>query len=115
VKYRNFAVACLLTTFSAAIALSQNVSFTRKITTNAPYIFATADFNNDGREDLIGSCSAGNTGNLGVTLSNGSGTYAPQTCYATQSVFRGGITVRDFNGDGYLDVIALISANPQLV
>jgi hypothetical protein len=113
VKYRNFAVACLLTTFSAAIALSQNVSFTRKITTNAPYIFATADLNNDGREDLIGSCSAGNTGNLGVTLSNGSGTYAPQTCYATQSVFRGGITVGDFNGDGYLDVIALSSANPN--
>src|ERR1051325_7848418 len=59
-----------------------------------------ADLNNDGREDLIGSSANG----ISVPLANGDGTYAAAVDYtgAESAYF---ITVGDFNGDGWLDII----------
>jgi hypothetical protein len=78
---------------------------------NAPYTLAHADLNNDGREDIVASCSTNSGVAFGVSLSTGDGIYGAQTCYQlpTGDVYQ--IVVGDFNGDGHLDLIALNGTN----
>ena len=66
-----------------------------------PLVINTADFNGDGKLDLIGgSC---------VALGNGDGTFASPSCGVGDNAATG---VGDFNGDGILDVA---QAGTQLV
>ncbi|HVR24711.1 MAG TPA: VCBS repeat-containing protein [Candidatus Polarisedimenticolia bacterium] len=59
----------------------------------------TADFNNDGKADLLSAAVSGSQ----VALGNGDGTF---TLLATRSFWVGGVA--DFNGDGKLDLLASV-------
>jgi hypothetical protein len=88
------------------------VSFSQKTLTfpdgDFPYVTATADFNNDGREDLVSNVFPVQTGGVGefnVRLSTGDGTYAAPKLYTLPNgdTFVG-VTVGDFNSDGSADL-----------
>ena len=88
------------------------VSFSKKTVTfpdgDFPYVTATADFNNDGREDLVSYIYAVQTSGVGVfdvRLSTGDGTYAAPKQYtlANGDSFVG-MTAGDFNNDGSADL-----------
>ena len=98
-KYRLLTHALCLSSLFTAFVSAQTVTFSRDIfgyDTHYPF----ADFNHDGREDLITTCGS----NVGVALSTGDGSYATPTCYTLPS---GAIwdlpAVGDFNSDGSLD------------
>jgi hypothetical protein len=93
-----------------ALVLSQSVSFSKNIYSNAPYSFATADLNNDGREDLIQVCGSSN-GDFAVSLSTADATYSPQVCYHLPAGAVYGVAVGDFNGDGYFDLAVFNGTN----
>jgi hypothetical protein len=69
-------------------------------TGNTPRSVTTADFNGDGRSDLITANSYGNT--VSVLLGDGSGGLGPSTDFATGSGVYA-VTTADFNGDGRID------------
>src|SRR6476660_8468953 len=68
-----------------------------------PREVVTADFNNDGRLDLV-TCNTGSS-SVSVLLGNGNGTFqSPKTTAAGDNPVS--IAVGDFNGDGKLDLTA---------
>jgi VCBS repeat protein/FG-GAP repeat protein len=82
---------------------SSTVSFGRTdypVGANPQYV-ATADFNRDGKLDLV-SANFG-SGSVSVLLGNGDGTFRSHTDYAAGSAAQVPI-VGDFNGDGILDL-----------
>ena len=91
------------------------VSFSQKTVTfpdgDFPYVTATADFNNDGREDLISNVFALQTSGVGVfnvRLSTGDRTYAaPKEYTLPNSASFSNMTVGDFNNDGSADLAGL--------
>ena len=74
---------------------------------------AVADVNGDGKPDvvvtncaLIGSCSSGKTGAVGVLLGNGDGTFQTAVTYSSDgTVFATSVAVADVNGDGKPDLL----------
>jgi hypothetical protein len=66
-----------------------------------PAGLATADFNGDGKLDVLVANNGSN--NVNVLLGKGDGTFQPPATYATGS-FPSAVTAADFNGDGKLDV-----------
>src|SRR5207249_4766670 len=72
----------------------------------APYFLTAADFNQDGRMDLVVLNGTGlaQPGSGAILLGNGDGTFQPPQSFTTaqypQSVVAG-----DFNGDGKLDLV----------
>ena len=68
---------------------------------SGPYAVAVADFNGDGKLDLV--VTLPNKNAVGILLGNGDGTFQPAVNYATGG---GGyrIVVADFNGDGKPDL-----------
>jgi hypothetical protein len=74
---------------------------------------AAGDFNNDGKTDLLG---LGSTGGLAIILGNGNGTFglALNSPVGGYSAYAQALAVADFNGDGKLDVAAVVtdSLNP---
>jgi hypothetical protein len=88
------------------------VSFSQKTVTfpdgDFPYVTATADFNNDGREDLVSNVFPVQTGGVGefnVRLSTGDGTYAaPKQYTLPNGASFSNMTVGDFNNDGSADL-----------
>jgi uncharacterized repeat protein (TIGR01451 family) len=64
-------------------------------------VIAIADFNNDGRMDLVVN-SSGLTP-IGVMLGNGDGTF--QTPFHTQAGLWTSLVIGDINGDGKLDIV----------
>ncbi len=95
-------------TFAAATVYSTpvNVTFTRYT--------ATADFNGDGRNDLLIQIASGSAGAFFIQLNQGSGTFAAAVPYLGLT---GGTACQtmgtlDLNNDGFLDV-ACVSSTAQ--
>jgi FG-GAP-like repeat len=68
-----------------------------------PVDLATADFNHDGKPDLVIVNSGFRVTSMGVLLGNGDGTFAPRQSYFDGN-FVDGVAVADFNGDGNADI-----------
>jgi hypothetical protein len=72
-----------------------------------------ADVNGDGKPDLVvANCGAGNnthcvgaSGNVGVLLGNGDGTFQPVVNYALGGYGSTSVAVADLRGDGKLDLV----------
>lgn len=68
-----------------------------------PTMVAVADFNGDGRSDLVAN---GSSGDIQILMGNGNGTFAPHVSYAAdqQGLYLTSLAVGDFNTDGKPDV-----------
>jgi len=107
--------------FSIAAPLS-GVSYTAPISMTSPdangiVVLGTADFNGDGKPDLIfaNNCSSNCYGStVSVALGNGDGTFSGPNTFAVSStnnynVNSVGFVFGDFNHDGKLDLVVLNS------
>ncbi len=66
-----------------------------------PHSVATADFNNDGKIDLV--TANYESANVSVMLGNGNGTFGPVRNFGA-GIFPDELDVGDFNGDGKVDL-----------
>jgi hypothetical protein len=80
----------------------------RILTVSTPYFVATADFNVDGKLDMVAANFT--QGSVSVFLSNGDGTFAPKVDYVAGTTTRS-VTTSDFNNDGYPDLAAANSSS----
>jgi hypothetical protein len=69
---------------------------------NYPAAIAAADFNGDGKLDLVVSNVM--AGTFTIALGNGDGTFQTPTSYTPQCSYPDAIAVADFNGDGKPDI-----------
>jgi hypothetical protein len=68
-----------------------------------PYGVATADFNRDGKADVVVANSGADS--IGVLLSNGNGGFDPVVTYGSNGDEPVAVSTADFNGDGKVDVV----------
>ena len=69
---------------------------------------ATADFNGDGRPDIVSVGSASGRGVATVQINNGDGTFTPEPLEPTNNNPIE-VQVGDFDGDGHEDIVTLAS------
>ena len=79
----------------------------------APAAVATADFNGDGKLDLIVAHRADNS--VYILLGNGDGTFKPADQVAVGEGIQGDVFVGDFNNDGKLDLFLPGTSNQAIV
>jgi len=84
-------------TFQSAVTYDSGAMATETI--------GVADVNGDGKPDVIVGNHCGCSGQIGVLLGNGDGTF--QTVVGYSAIGADKIVVRDVNGDGKPDVLAL--------
>ncbi|MFL6429460.1 MAG: FG-GAP repeat domain-containing protein [Acidobacteriaceae bacterium] len=109
-KVQIFLLAALISLPCALPAAT--VSFSQKTVSfpdgDFPFPTATADLNNDGREDLVSTVYPVETGGVGefnVRLSTGGGTYAAPKLYTLPNgAGLSGMAAGDFNNDGRADL-----------
>jgi len=76
-------------------------------TGQAPTVMAAGDFNGDGKLDLVMANTGPTSQLLSTLLGNGDGTFQNNISQTLSSILRS-VAVGDFNGDGKLDVAAVI-------
>jgi flagellin len=87
-------------------------AITYNLPTGSNYDFQSADFNGDGKPDLVVSTS----GTVSVLLNNGDGTFATPVSYTSIGGVILSIGTGDFNGDGIQDILTSgSSGNPELL
>jgi len=77
-----------------------------------PQSVAVADFNGDGKPDLV--VANWGSGDFSVFLGNGDGTFRPALGFKTGLVADGSpvsVAVGDFNGDGFADAVAALDGS----
>jgi hypothetical protein len=71
-----------------------------------PGCIAVADFNSDGKLDIV---TCGSANNILVLLGNGDGTFQPSVTYTAGTTFPNAVMLGDFNGDGKPDILVVNS------
>jgi hypothetical protein len=77
-----------------------------------PDSIAAADFNGDGKLDLVVANDIGS--DVSVLLGNGDGTFQPKVNYTT-GAYPDAVVLRDFNGDGKVDIAVRSSQSPYVI
>ena len=82
----------------------------------SPLAVAVGDVNGDTKPDLVvANCNCGGTGNVGVLLGNGDGTFRTAVAYDSGGIFPDAVAIADVNGDGKPDVLVANSSTSLTV
>jgi hypothetical protein len=99
--------------FAAPVSYNLGTNADSFIPNAAPTSVATADFNGDGKLDLVVTHRADNS--VYVLLNNGAGGFQPAVQVLIGEAFQGDVFVGDFNNDGKLDLFLPGNSNQAIV
>lgn len=114
-----FLALFVFTLTASLVAQSNSLSFAPPVTYPSgggenTYSIAVADFNGDGRMDLVLAVQYVNgAGSIAVLLGNGDGTFQQAVTYPSGGATTFGVSVSDVNGDGKADVVVTSDCIPS--